>query len=792
MSAIRIAHIVDGLGIGGAEQLISIGARALDSHDAELVAISLRKPSDGPVMTALRERGIEVIPAPSHRKRSFADQERRRRLRAILEGSNIDVVQTHLLYANVVGTLAAHDAGIPSIATLHQTERGLRRFEVAREYVESAVVRRYAARVVAVGSAVAEANRRRFGRVPIDIVPNPVSAPEPITANVRAALRAEMLQGQPGPLLLAVGRLETVKGFDDLITALAAVVAHQPGAVLAIAGNGSLRDALTQHARRLGLERHVRLLGKRADVGALLSVSDLFVMSSRSEGLPFALLEAMVAGVPVVATRVGDIPSVLGSAGMLVAPGDPTAMAAALTQALGSDQWRAEQSAVLQQRAYAGYSEQRWAHDMMRLYRATLDSRGIAPKRQFKVAVLTHGYKPRIGGIESQRASTTPRLRDLGIEPYVFTRPVPGTPAVEMVDGVCVRRLKLLPRRFEHASMSRLGRPVASIVWSTQCLWHLLRIRPNVIHADEVLSTARVGLAANRLLGIPVVVFAHGYGPIGDVDRNQRTASGRRLLEGVRRNAALIVSVNDQIDEEFARLGVEPERRLVMPNGVDIDYYSPATAGERDALRAQFGVDNRFVAVFTGRLSPEKRVDRSVAVWRDVADAIPGATLFVVGQGPEEPALRAAASENVRFFGETDDVRPYLRAADAFVLTSDLEGVSCSLLEAQASGLPAVVTDVGAARQVVNDGETGFVVERDDVVSLRECLRALGSNPTLATTMGSAARNSVVARFSLEETVKALRSVYMFAAATHNHGEGSHGIRVDDDMPLMRGVPCSK
>ena len=76
--------------------------------------------------------------------------------------------------------------------------------------------------------------------------------------------------------------------------------------------------------------------------------------------------------------------------------------------------------------------------------------------------------------------------------------------------------------------------------------------------------------------------------------------------------------------------------------------------------------------------------------------------------------MRAAASDGVRFVGETEDVRPYLRVADAFVLTSDLEGVSCSLLEAQASGLPAVVTDVGAARQVVSDGETGFVVERDD------------------------------------------------------------------------------
>jgi glycosyltransferase involved in cell wall biosynthesis len=789
---LRIAHIVDGLGIGGAEQLLSLASRALEPHGAELVVVSLRVPEEGPVIDSLRERGVEIVSVPSHRKRSLADQERRRRLRAMLESRNVDVVQTHLLYSNAIGTLAAYHAGLPSIATLHQSARGLRRFEIARELVESAIVRRHATRIVAVGSAVADANRRRFRHVAIDVVPNPVSPPSPVAPEARTALRHSLLGDMPGPLMLAVGRLEAVKGFDDLLTALRAVITHHPGAVLAIAGDGSLHASLELQARRLGLEKHVRLLGRRSDVGALLTVADLFVMSSRSEGLPFALLEAMTAGVPVVATRVGDVPHALGSAGLLVPPGDPTALAAALTQALTSSDWRVEQSAILQQRASSGYSEERWADEMMRVYRAAIATRRAAPKRPFTVAVLTHGYKPRIGGIESQRAATTPRLREYGIEPYVFTRPVPGAPAAEVLDGVEVRRLTLLPRRFEHASMSKLGRPIASVVWSAQCLAHLLRIRPDVIHADEVLSTTRVALAAGRILGVPVLVFTHGYGPIGDVQRNQRTMSGRRLLESVRRRASFVVSVNDQIDEEFAQLGLEPERRLVMPNGVDIHYYAPGRPEDRASMRAELGLDDAFVAVYTGRLSPEKRVDRAVAVWHEVAAAVPGATLLVVGDGPEAERLHGLAGDGVRFLGHIDDVRPYVRLADAFVLTSDLEGVSCSLLEAQASSLPAVVTDVGAARQVVADGETGYVVECDDTVSLRECLIALANDPALARRMGAAARHSVVARFSLDETVKALHSLYVFAAATHNDGASDHGMHVSGDVPLMRGATCSK
>ncbi len=301
---------------------------------------------------------------------------------------------------------------------------------------------------------------------------------------------------------------------------------------------------------------------------------------------------------------------------------------------------------------------------MIRVYRAAAEERQASRRRSLVVAVLTHGYKPRIGGIESQRSSTTPRLAQLGIEPHVFTRAVPGEPRAEALDGVRVRRLIVLPigsgRAATRALGSRLGRPVGSLIWSAQCLWYLLRVRPDVIHADEVLSTSRVALTAGRLLGAPVVVFAHTTGPIGDVQRNLRTYSGRRLLEGIRRRARLVVSVSDQIDEEFRRLGIESERRLVLPNGVDVDHFAPASERERKELREQLGLGSEFVAVFTGRLAPEKRLDRALAVWPAVTEASPQATLLIVGDGPEAAALRASAPPGVRFVGFANDVLPYL------------------------------------------------------------------------------------------------------------------------------------
>ncbi len=697
---IRVAHLVDDLKVGGAERLVEVAAHVLTPRGVELSVLSLREPSPSPVADALEALGVDIVWLPSHRKRSFLDGERLRRVRGALRAGNYDVVQTHLLYANVVGALAAHDAGIPVVATLHQTARLERTFERERELVESLVLRRRATRIIAVGTSVAEANRRRFGRVPIDIVPNPVSEPDLVAADVRQAARAELLGDHTGPLVLSVGRVERVKGFDDMITAFRTVASQQPQAVLAIAGDGSLREGLELQARRAGLEGRVRLLGERSDVPTLLAASDLFVMSSHSEGLPFALLEAMAAGLPIVATRVGDIPRALGTAGALVPPGEPAELAAAMTRALVSSDWRVEQSAKLSMRARSEYSEERWAADMMRVYLTATEQR--ATPRSLVVAVLTHGYKPRIGGIESQRSATTPRLASLGIEPHVFTRAVRGAPRAEALDGVPVRRLTAPRAASEPGAPSpfraRLKRPAGSFIWSAQCLWHLLRVRPDVIHADEVLSTSRVALTAGRLLGTPVIVFAHATGPIGDVQRNLRTYSGRRLLGGIRRRAHLVVSVSDEIDEEFSRLGIEPERRMVLPNGVDVDHFAPATARERAELRERLGLGSEFVAVFTGRLAPEKRLDRALEAWPAVTELSPEAKLLVVGDGPEAARLGDLAPAGIRFVGATDDVLPYLQVADVFVLTSDLEGVSCALLEAQAVGLPAVVTDVGTRR----------------------------------------------------------------------------------------------
>lgn len=165
---------------------------------------------------------------------------------------------------------------------------------------------------------------------------------EALTARDPAAVRAELLRGGSGPLVLAVGRLVEPKGYDYLVEAAAEVVRAFTGAVFCIAGDGPLRGRLEQLIDSLGISGQVRLLGTRKDVADLLAACDLYVLSSVDEGLPMALLEAMVAGAPVVSTRIAGVQDVIvdGETGFQADPANAASLAAAICRALSDEALR--------------------------------------------------------------------------------------------------------------------------------------------------------------------------------------------------------------------------------------------------------------------------------------------------------------------------------------------------------------------------------------------------------------------------------------------------------------------
>jgi glycosyltransferase involved in cell wall biosynthesis len=178
------------------------------------------------------------------------------------------------------------------------------------------------------------------------------------------------------PRLVTVGRLQAPK---DPITLLGALSELGRPVEAVIAGNGPDRPAVESERRRLGLESSVRLAGELNDVGELLAAADLFVLSTRSEGLPLSILEAMAAGLPVVASNVGGVPELVvdGETGLLVPPGDPHALAAAIGRLLDDETLRRQLGAAGRIRASEHFdlAATRGAH--LDLYRALLADAGL-------------------------------------------------------------------------------------------------------------------------------------------------------------------------------------------------------------------------------------------------------------------------------------------------------------------------------------------------------------------------------------------------------------------------------
>ena len=315
----RVLHVHRIRGIGGSERHLLTLLPALAERGVEPVLVGL----DDPAWSADDFYG--ALSVPSVRIRSPRDLDPLLLARLARE-LRADVVHTHLVHADVYGGVAAKLRGSRLISTKHNDDPFRRG---AFRYVERGLAR-LADRVVAITDSL-----RRFT---IEDVGVPAAKIETIhygLDDLPPAWGVNTVDDVPDDarVALAVSRLTAQKGIDVAIRALAQL----PGnVVLVVLGEGPDRAELERLARELGLEGRVFLLGRVPDVAAWLRRADVFVHPARWEGFGLAVLEAMLAGLPVVATSVSSLPELVvdGETGLLVAADDVTALAAAISSAL--------------------------------------------------------------------------------------------------------------------------------------------------------------------------------------------------------------------------------------------------------------------------------------------------------------------------------------------------------------------------------------------------------------------------------------------------------------------------
>jgi glycosyltransferase involved in cell wall biosynthesis len=274
-------------------------------------------------------------------------------LRALLRRADPDIVHAHGLRAGAFAALAllpSRPARRPAlVVTVHNAPPAGRAARAVYGVLELASARRADLLLCASADLAARLRRRARGRVAEFDVPAP-PAPPPSAA---AVARARAALGPPGrPAVLAVGRLAEQKGLDTLLAAAARWQDRVPVPVLAIAGEGPLAAALAAVAGRTGVD--LALLGQRDDVPALLAAADVIAVPSRWEARALVVQEAMAAGRPIVASRVGGIPALTGEdAAILVPAGDAGQLAAAILAVLDDPGRAARLSAAARHRAAA-------------------------------------------------------------------------------------------------------------------------------------------------------------------------------------------------------------------------------------------------------------------------------------------------------------------------------------------------------------------------------------------------------------------------------------------------------
>ena len=225
--------------------------------------------------------------------------------------------------------------------------------------------------------AVSEAQRATYERIGVPAarlttVPNGISSPGPGPG--RRAAREGLGLSPDRLMVMTIGRLTVMKGQRYLIDAVPRLVERFPGLVVLIAGQGHLQAQLTEQVAALGLQDCVRLLGHRTDARLLLDAADVFVLPSRHEGMPLAALEAMEAGLPVVATRVIGSEEVVadGQTGLLVPPQDPAALGRALTMLLADVELRERYGEAGRQRYREHFTSHRMAEQTTAVYEQVL------------------------------------------------------------------------------------------------------------------------------------------------------------------------------------------------------------------------------------------------------------------------------------------------------------------------------------------------------------------------------------------------------------------------------------
>jgi glycosyltransferase involved in cell wall biosynthesis len=329
--------------------------------------------------------------------------------------------------------------------------------------------------------------------------------------------------------------------------------------------------------------------------------------------------------------------------------------------------------------------------------------------------------------------------------------------------------ISMLPPDALTDKLNTAGIPVATLnmrpgVPNPIAIYKLARLlrqwQPNVVHSHMVHA---------NFLGRITRFMAHAQIPILISTAHNVFEGGRwvdLMYRYTDRFCDLTTNVSQRAVDRYIQVGAVPEEKIRrVSNGIDVTRFSPS-ADKRRHLRNSLGLDAQFVWLAVGRLEASKDYPNMVRAFAQVASRHSEAVLLIVGRGSLESEIRNLVRESgldnqIRFLGLRQDIPDLMNAADAYLMSSAWEGLPMVLLEAAATGLPLVATDVGGNAEVVVPNKTGFIVPPNNATELARAMgEVMGLSEEAYQRLGEQARHHIETHFSIDRAITTWEGVY--------------------------------
>ncbi len=763
----HVLHVIESLEHGGAERVLLSLAAAQSRQQRVSVACLKRY---GP----LAERLPEEVELFCLRKGEGDDPRVVLRLGRALRRRGVDVVHAHAWGVLPEAGVAARIAGARLVFTAHgpylPEARG--RLASLRRRLRARLERRLlrSAQVVAVSESIAHEIAQRTGVAEqrVVVVRNGIApGPEPLP------------RGGPVRRLVSVGRLAPIKDQALMIEALSLLAQRFPQLELELVGDGPQRESLRRLARRRGLAGRVRFAGFREDVEQVLAGADLFLLSSRHEGISMALLEAMRAGLPIVATDVGGVRETIvdGSSGVLVRAGDARAFAGAIELLVCSPSERRRLGEGARRRLVQEFSDGAMLAGYARVY-AQARTAGAGSRRPPRRGRRPYQWAPQPGRGSAARPPRTPaRLQGgAGSLRILVHHRTQGRGAEGVHLASMVRQLRQLGHRVDvlsppgvdpltTAGAAPVDKSARVRTRGVRTLWKWIsRHLPGVLfELGEIAYNLPAAVRLSRALeagydlvyeryafylvagawvagrrGIPFVLEANELSGLAERARPQRLprlcgAFERFLLA----RCGAVVVVSSTLRAMALAQGVDPRRVTVVPNAVEEAALAPPA---RDpALVQRYGLSGRRVIGFAGWFDAWDRLDLLVQAVRRLRPAHPDLVALLIGDGPGARALREQIARlglagHVLLTGPVPraQMHRHLALLDVAVLPhSNRFGSPMVMFEMMACRLPLVAPRLPPIEDVHEHGRTALLFEPLDGDGLVAALDRLLRDPAL-------------------------------------------------------------